>query len=85
VEQLLQELAAARRQVAQFQRDAALRQAEHLVERTQNVAGVPVVAALVDVPEDKVLREMGDMVRSKLDHPGVVVLAANFDERIGIR
>jgi alanyl-tRNA synthetase len=85
VEQLVQELAAARRQVAQFQRDAALRQAEHIVEHAQNVAGVPIVTAVVDAPDDKVLREMGDMVRSKLDHPGVVVLAANFDERIGIQ
>ncbi|MBV9227811.1 MAG: alanine--tRNA ligase, partial [Chloroflexi bacterium] len=85
VEQLVQELAAARRQIAQFQRDAALRQAERLVEQAQNVSGIPVVAAVVDVPDDRVLREMGDMVRSKLDHPGVVVLAANFDERIGIQ
>jgi alanyl-tRNA synthetase len=39
----------------------------------------------VEVPDDKVLREMGDMVRSKLAQPGVVVLAAIFDERVAIQ
>ena len=85
VDQLTQELAAARRQVAQFQRDAALRQAEEIAERAQDVAGVAVVAAAVAAPDDKVLREMGDMVRVKLERPGVVVLAAAFDERISIQ
>ncbi len=85
VEQLQQELTTARRLVAQFQRDAALRQVEVLVERAQEVAGVPVLATTVDVADDKVLREMGDMVRSKLRMPGVVVLASNAGERIGIQ
>ncbi|HCI78152.1 MAG TPA: alanine--tRNA ligase, partial [Ktedonobacter sp.] len=85
VEQLQQDLATVRRQVAQFQRDAAVRQADTLVEHAQQVAGVPVVATVVDAPDDKVLREMGDIVRSKLRHPGVVVLANNMDERIGIQ
>jgi alanyl-tRNA synthetase len=85
VEQLLQELAASRRQIAQYQRNDALRQAELLSTRAKDVAGVPVVAATVEVPDDKVLREMGDMVRSKLAQPGVVVLATVFDERVAIQ
>jgi len=85
VEQLQQELAAARRQIVQFQREAALHQAEDVVRQAKDVEGVPVVAATVNVPDDKVLREMGDMVRSKLSHPGVVVLASNFDERVAIQ
>ncbi|MBV9258665.1 MAG: alanine--tRNA ligase, partial [Ktedonobacteraceae bacterium] len=72
-------------QIAQFQREAALHQAEDVARRATDVAGVPVVAASVNVPDDKVLREMGDMVRSKLGHPGVVVLASNFDDRVGIQ
>jgi alanyl-tRNA synthetase len=44
-----------------------------------------VVAALVTVPDDKVLREMGDMVKSKLKLPGVVVLASSFGERIALQ
>jgi alanyl-tRNA synthetase len=85
VEQLLQDLAASRRQIAQYQRNEALRQAELLSTRSKDAAGVPVVAATVEVPDDKVLREMGDMVRSKLAQPGVVVLAAVFDERVAIQ
>jgi alanyl-tRNA synthetase len=85
IEQLAQELATARRQIAQFQRDAALHQAEKVVARAQQVAGIPVVATTVDVPDEKVLREMGDMVRSKLAQPGVVVLASTFGERVGIQ
>ncbi|HET9920002.1 MAG TPA: DHHA1 domain-containing protein, partial [Ktedonobacteraceae bacterium] len=85
LEQLSQELATARRQLAQFQREAAVREAETLVTRSHNVAGVPVVATTVEVPDDKVLREIGDMVRSKLSEPGVVVLAHPFDERVSIQ
>ena len=85
VEQLQQELTAARRLAAQSQRDAALRQVDVLVERAQEVAGIPVLATTVDVADDKVLREMGDMIRSKLRAPGVVVLASNAGERIGIQ
>ncbi|GAC1462125.1 MAG: alanine--tRNA ligase [Ktedonobacteraceae bacterium] len=85
IEQLQQELTIIRRQVAQFQRDAALRQVEALVERAQDIAGIPVLATTVDASDDKVLREMGDMVRSKLHAPGVVVLANNAGERIGIQ
>ncbi|HLI06869.1 MAG TPA: alanine--tRNA ligase [Ktedonobacteraceae bacterium] len=85
VEQLSQELAAARRQLAQFQREAAVREAEALVARARDIAGVPVVATTVEVPDDKVLREIGDMVRGKLSQPGVVVLAHPFDERVSIQ
>lgn len=85
VEQMQQELAAARRQIAQFQREGAARQAESLVSQAQDVAGVSVIAASVDVSDDKVLREMGDMVRTKLKQPGVVVLAAPFGERISLQ
>ena len=85
IEQLQQELTAARRQVVQFQRDAALRQADAIVERAHEVAGILVIATTVDAPDDKVLREMGEMVQSKLDRAGVVVLASNAGERIGIQ
>jgi alanyl-tRNA synthetase len=85
VEQLTQELAQARRQIAQFQREAALREAEEVAARAQRIAGVPVVATTVEAPDEKVLREMGDMVRSKLEQPGVVVLAASFAERVGVQ
>jgi alanyl-tRNA synthetase len=85
VEQLVQELATTRRRIAQFQREAAARQAENVLRHVQHVAGIPIVAVSVDVPDEKVLREMDSMVRSKLNQPGVVVLAGDFGERIGIQ
>jgi alanyl-tRNA synthetase len=85
VDQLLQELAAARRQIVQFNRDAAQRQTETLARKAQEVAGVSVVATSVEVPDEKVLREMGDMVLNKLETPGVVVLASNFQDRVGLQ
>jgi len=44
-----------------------------------------VVATSVDVPDEKVLREMGDMVLNRLERPGVVVLAGIFQDRVGIQ
>jgi len=85
VEQLAQELATARKQIAQFQRDAAQQQTETLARSAQEVSGVPVVAAAANIPDDKVLREMGDVVLKKLGKPGVVVLAATFGERVGLQ
>ena len=46
---------------------------------------MPVVATTVDVADDKVLREIGDIVRGKLSKPGVVVLAHPFDQRVTSR
>ena len=85
IEQLMQELAAARRQVIQFQRDAALHEAERIAAHAQHVSDIAVIATTVQAPDDKVLREMGDMVRNKLNQPAVVVLAAVFDERIALQ
>jgi alanyl-tRNA synthetase len=85
VDQLLQELASARRQIAQFQREKAQQQTADLASRVREVAGIPVVAASVDVPDDKVIREMGDMVLNKIGRPGVVVLAGVLDERVSLQ
>src|SRR5579883_1341340 len=85
VDQLLQDLAAARRQIAQFQREEALRQAEQIARHAQTIGTVAVVAAAVSVPDEKLLREMGEMVRNKLAAPGVIVLAADLGERIGLQ
>ena len=85
VEQMTHELAAAKKQIAQFQREAAIQQTETLARAAQDVAGVPVVAVSASVPDDRVLREIGDVVLHKLGKPGVVVLAGNFDERVGLQ
>ena len=85
VQQLVQDLAAARRLIEQYQHEAAQQQAEVLVQRAKDVMGAKVIAAKVDVPDDKVLRSMGDMIRAKLSPAGVVVLASDFGERIGVQ
>ncbi|HEV2663151.1 MAG TPA: alanine--tRNA ligase, partial [Ktedonobacteraceae bacterium] len=84
-EQLTRELASARKQIAQFQREATQQQAETLLHTVKDVEGVPVVAAAISVPDDKLLREMGDTVLRKLGRPGVVVLAGTFKERVGLQ
>jgi alanyl-tRNA synthetase len=85
IEQLLQELSTARRQVAQFLHAEAQRQAESIAKHASEIADIAVVAAVVKAPEDKVLRQMGDMVRDKLKQPSVVALAADLGERIAIQ
>src|SRR5438874_3535176 len=85
VDQLVQELASARGSISQYHREAAQRQAEALAQEAQDVSGVQVVAASVNVPDEKVLREMGDMVRARLSRPGVVVLASTYDDRVSIQ
>ncbi len=85
VEQLLQDLAGARRQIGQYQRNEAQQQALKVVQQAQDIAGVSVVAASVPAPDDKVLREMGEMVRTRLQQPGVAVLASDLGERIAIQ
>jgi alanyl-tRNA synthetase len=85
VEQLVQDLASARRQINQFQRNAAQQQAQQLVQQASDVDGVAVVAASVNTPDDKVLREMGEMVRAGLKRPSVVVLASDLGERIALQ
>jgi len=37
------------------------------------------------VPDEKVLRELGDMVRTRLSPSGVVVLASTFGDRVSIQ
>lgn len=85
VEQMQHELSTLRKQVAQFMRENAVRQVETLVLQGQELSGVTIIATSVDVPDDKVLREMGEMMRSKLKQPHVVVLAAPLEERIALQ
>jgi alanyl-tRNA synthetase len=85
VEQLSQDLSSTRRLLAQYQRENAQQQAGELARQAQQVAGAQVVARTVDVPDDKLLRELGDMVRAKLSPMGVVVLASNFADRVGLQ
>ena len=46
---------------------------------------MPVIATVCSLQDNKLLREMGDVVLHSLDLPGVVVLASKFDGRIGLQ
>jgi alanyl-tRNA synthetase len=81
VEQLVQDLAAARKRLAQLDRAAAREEANQLASAPKTVSGIHVVAAEVSASDDKTLREMGDQIRSRLGS-GVVVLAAALESRV---
>lgn len=85
IDQLLQELATARRQIIQYQRSEAVQQAQSLVQQAQEIADTAVVTAKVNAADAKALREIAEMVRTKLQRPGVVVLASDLGERIALQ
>jgi alanyl-tRNA synthetase len=80
VRQLQDDLAEAKRQLAQAQRGQAREEAIRLAAAPREAHGVPFVAAVVAVPDDRSLREMGDAVRGKLG-AGVIVLGAAIEGR----
>jgi alanyl-tRNA synthetase len=81
VEQNMQDLAAARKRLAQMEREAARQEANQLASAPKMVYGIPVVAAQVSASDDRTLREMGDQIRSRLGS-GVVVLGAPMESRV---
>jgi alanyl-tRNA synthetase len=80
---LLEELQEERRQVQQLQRQLARDEAERLVREAKRVGEVRVVAAQVPAPNQEALRELGDLIRSKIA-PGVAVLGSVFNGRPGL-
>ena len=78
VQQLQEELAEARRQLRKAQGEAGREEAGRLAGSPRVVRGVPVVAAVVSVGDDRALREMGDAVRGHLGS-GVIALAAEIE------
>ena len=82
---LQQELAATRKQIAQYQHNEAIQQAEQTAQHALQIGEIALVSASINVHDDKILREMGDIVRTKLKQPGVVVLATDLGERIAIQ
>jgi len=77
---LLDELQAARKEIARLQQQLARREFEALLEQIQSVAGVSLLSARVTAPSMEVLREMTDWFRDRLGS-GVVVLGTVLGER----
>jgi alanyl-tRNA synthetase len=77
---LLDEVQSLRKEVARLQQAVAKRDFELLLERVQDVAGVQVLAAQVEVADEATMREMTDWFRDKLGS-GVIVLGAAINRR----
>ena len=80
VDALLAQVEEAKRSSQGGRREASQQEAEDLLTRTEDVAGVKVLAARSGAPNADVLRETGDWLRDKLGS-AVVVLGAVFNGR----
>jgi alanyl-tRNA synthetase len=78
IAELNAELGAQRRQIGMLQRRMMQQDLERVLGTAREVDGVRVVAAQVEAPSRDALREMGDMVRTKIGS-GVVVLVSVVD------
>ncbi len=78
VERLQSEMRAAQKEIEQLTRKLARADFQGLLDKVVDVAGVPVLAAQVDVPDADTLREMADWFRDKVQD-GVIVLGTVID------
>jgi alanyl-tRNA synthetase len=77
---LLGELHDRQKEMAELRRELARLEFETLLQRVQEVRGVPVLAARVQAADAETLREMTDWLRNRLGSV-VIVLGAIFDEK----
>ncbi len=77
---LLNDLKATQRQVARLQEKLARYRVGDYLKQAVEVDGIPVVAAVVDVPDMNTLRQMTDWLREKLGS-AVVVLGCTLNGR----
>ncbi len=78
--ELQDELQTARKEIARLQRQLARHQLENLLDQVQEIAGVPMLVARVNVPDMETLREMTDWYRERI-RSGVVVLGTVLEGR----
>jgi len=77
---LAAELDEERKRYSNLERESSRRAAESLVSQSQNVDGVTVLAARVSASTAAGLREMGDVLKSKMGS-GVIALGAVVEDR----
>jgi alanyl-tRNA synthetase len=75
---LMSENDAQRREIERLRRDLAVRDSEKLLAQVQEIDGVRILSAQVDVSSADMLREMSDWFREKLTS-GIVVLGAAIE------
>ncbi|MCH8087215.1 MAG: alanine--tRNA ligase [Chloroflexi bacterium] len=80
VSALVSELEAERKRASGLERELARREAEDLVGKVQQVDGANVVAARVKAASVEAMREMGDLLKARLDSV-VVVLASVINDK----
>ncbi|MEX2598942.1 MAG: alanine--tRNA ligase [Dehalococcoidia bacterium] len=80
IDALLQQVEEARKLAAAGQREASRQEAQALLDKTQDVGGITVLATRGNAADLDSLREMGDWLRDKMGS-GVVVLGGVFNER----
>ncbi len=78
VRRLLEELREREAQIVALQRELARSQVNDLLRRAQQVNGVTVLSARVDLPDMARLRELGDMLRDRL-RSAIVVLGSEIE------
>lgn len=81
VRHLLEQNKENERELAQLRNELASYTIDKLLDRVQEVAGVPVLPARVQITEPEALREMAERLRSRLGS-GVVVLGSQHDGRV---
>ncbi len=80
VQDTLDQLQAAQKELTRIRREVARRDFETLMDSVQTISGVPVVAAQVSVADVDAMREITDWYRARV-HSGVIVLGAAIDGR----
>ena len=75
---LMNESEAQHKEIEKLRRELALRDAEKLLERVQEIGGVQVLAVQIEAANADTLREMSDWFRDKMGS-GIVVLGAAID------
>lgn len=81
VQHLLEQYKENERELAHLRKELAARTVDELLERVQEVAGVPVLPARVQITDPEALRETAEILRARLGS-GVVVLGSQHDGRV---
>ncbi|MGI9860117.1 alanine--tRNA ligase [Moorella naiadis] len=81
VQHLLEQNKENERELAHLRKELAARTVDELLDRVQEVAGVPVLPARVQITDPEALRETAETLRARLGS-GVVVLGSQHDGRV---
>ncbi|WP_258359926.1 alanine--tRNA ligase [Moorella sulfitireducens (nom. illeg.)] len=81
VQQLLEKSKEMEREISRLQNKLATYTVKDLLAQVQEVAGVPVLQARVDITDAEALRDLADKLRDKMGS-GVVVLGSQHDGRV---